>query len=72
MARRLKLAQKRGKQAMSPELELSVLVRNSLGIDVAPEKIKTFVRNQFMILSVLAHEIHAAEIAENNGFELNL
>lgn len=70
MARRLKLAQKRGPQSMTPELELSVLVRSHLGIEITPEKIKHFVRFNFTLLSILAHEIHAAEVAENNGVEL--
>ncbi len=72
MARRLKLAQKRGPQSMSPELELSVLVRNGLGLDVPSDKIKAFVRGNFVMLSVLAHEIHAAELRETGGIEVGV
>lgn len=70
MARRLKLAQKRGPQALTPELEMSALVRSHLGIEITPDRIKKFVRDQFVLLSILAHEIHAAELRETSGIEL--
>ena len=43
------------------EIELAALVKSRLGIDIEPAKLRQFVCDKFVILSILCHEIHAAE-----------
>lgn len=51
---------RKGVKAGQSEMELSVLVRGRLGIDVAPDQLRKFVCDQFTSLSILCHEIHEA------------
>lgn len=50
----------RRKSAGRSEIELSALVKERLGINVDPRKLREFVRDKFVILSILCHEIHEA------------
>lgn len=47
--------------AHASALELAALVRKELGPIVDPEQLRQFVCDRFHILSILCHEIHAAE-----------
>lgn len=66
MVRKISAINKRNLPVDRVELELAMEVRTRLGVDVDPRKLAKFVRDRFHILSILAHEIHAAE-APNVG-----
>lgn len=51
-------------------MELAALVRSHLGVDVPAGKLRKFVADQFTLLSILAHEIHAADDAANGVIRL--
>lgn len=64
MARKLKLAQRRGPQTITPAAEIAMYIKRDTGLVISPEVIRDFVAGRFVTLSVLAHEIHAAAEAE--------
>lgn len=62
MARRISAVHRRkGLVAGQSEHELARLIEQKMGIDVDPRKLRDFIRAQFVLLSILAHEIHAQE-----------
>jgi hypothetical protein len=71
MARRLKISQRRGPQAITPAAEIAMYLKRDTGIVMDPTVIRDFVAGRFVTLSVLAHEIHAqseeAELLAKQG-----
>ena len=61
MAARQPLVSRRRPPAGGSEVELAALVRDRLGIDIDPQKLRQFICDRFVILSILCHEIHEAE-----------
>jgi len=61
VARRQHVVDRRKAKIGQSEIELSVLVKKHLGIDIEPIKLRKFVCDKFTILSILCHEIHSAE-----------
>ena len=43
------------------EMELAALIQDRLGISIDPQKLRQFICDRFVILSILCHEIHEAE-----------
>ena len=56
----------RRKNSGKSELELSVLIRDRLGITIEPTRLRQFICDRFVILSILCHEIHEAQ-ERNDG-----
>jgi hypothetical protein len=65
MARKISAIHKRTISSGQSEMELAALVRSHLGVDVPAGKLRKFVADNFTLLSILAHEIHAADDAAN-------
>lgn len=64
MAKRQYIVGRRdGIKSGQSEMELAALMRERLGLDIAPEKLREFVCDRFTILSILCHEIHEADKA---------
>ena len=61
MARKISAINKRNLPVDKSEQELSMEVKKHLGLDVDARRLAQFIRDRFHILSILAHEIHAAE-----------
>ncbi len=61
MARKISAIHKRNLPVDKSELELATEVKNHLGLTVDARRLARFIRDRFHILSILAHEIHAAE-----------
>lgn len=70
MARKISAVNKRQSSAGQAETELSALVRSHLGVIVTPGDIRKFVAHNFTLLSILAHEIHAADDASKGVVRL--
>lgn len=62
MARRISAIHRRkGLVLGQSENELARLIEDKLKIDVDPRVLRDFIRGQFVLISILAHEIHAQE-----------
>lgn len=61
MARKISAVHKRTTGVGQSEMELAALVQKKLGISVPARTLRKFVADNFQILSILAHEIHAAD-----------
>ena len=70
MAKRQPIVQRRPVKATHHVVaELHALVRNELGIDVDPTKLRDFVCGRFHLLSVIVHELHEAD--QRGEFRVN-
>lgn len=47
-----------GTTTIRPEFRLKALIAKDLGIDLAPEALRMFIRHNWITLKTLAHEIH--------------
>jgi hypothetical protein len=70
MARKISAVHKRKTGVGQSEMELAALVQKRLGITVPARTLRQFVADNFQILSILAHEIHAADDAANGVVRL--
>lgn len=62
MARKISAVHRRkGLVLGQSEHELSRLIERKLGFDVDARKLRDFIRSEFVLISILAHEIHAQE-----------
>lgn len=62
MAKRQAMIHRRAPQGHDKvTMELHVLVKKELGVDIEPVKLRSFVCDRFHLLSVIAHELHEAE-----------
>lgn len=63
MARKISAVNRRqGLVNGQSETELAALIRQKLQINIDPRVLRDFVRSNFVLLSVLTHEIHGAEL----------
>ena len=59
MAKRQPIVHRRtGTKAETSAMELSILIKKDTGVDFPPAKLIEFIRLNFVLGSVLAHEIH--------------
>lgn len=70
VARKISAVHKRVTGAGQSEMELAALVQKKLGIAVPARTLRNFVADNFQILSILAHEIHAADDAAKGTIRL--
>lgn len=58
MARRLPISRKRPAGGPPAAVEIALLIKRDLGIEIEPKKIADFIIGRFWTLSTLAHELH--------------
>ena len=54
----------RRKNSGRSEMELAALIRERLGTNIEPQKLRQFICDKFVILSILCHEIHESNEAQ--------
>lgn len=62
MAKRKAIVHRRALQSHEKvAMELHVLVKKELGVDIESVRLRSFVCNHFHLLSAIVHELHEAE-----------